>query len=50
MPKEDKGRKKIEPHIDSSPKIRHTHGMSDEGDFLGVINSLKICKIFTPIC
>jgi len=50
MPKEDKGRKKIEPPFDSSPDIKHTHGMSDEGDFSRKIDPLKICEIFTHIC
>ena len=49
MPKEDKGRKKIEPSFDSSPNVRHTHGMSDEGDFSRTKSPLKICEIFTPI-
>ena len=49
MSKEDKDRKKIEPPFDSSPSIKHTHGMSDEGDFSRIIEPLKICEIFTPI-
>jgi hypothetical protein len=32
-----------------SPIVRHTHGMSDEGDLSRIIDPLKICEIFTPI-
>jgi hypothetical protein len=35
--------------VDLSPNIRHTHGMSDEGDFSRITEPLKICEIFTPI-
>ena len=43
------GTKLRENPTDLSPNIRHTHGMSDEGDFSRIIDSLKICEIFTPI-
>ncbi|MFN9380942.1 MAG: hypothetical protein ACK6BQ_13445, partial [Bacteroidota bacterium] len=35
---------------DLLPIVRHTRGMSDEGDFSRIKGRLKICRIFTPIC
>jgi hypothetical protein len=35
--------------MDLSPNVRHTQGLSDEGDFSRITDCLKICEIFTPI-